>query len=111
MPYVLVGDEAYPLLKYMMRPYSRSGKLNEEKKVFNYRLSRARRIIECAFGILVARWRIYKRPMNTYVNRSKSLVLATICLHNYIITQELKRPQEKENIALFLKMMKMWVRT
>jgi len=35
LPYVLVADEAFPLLTYMMRPYPRSGKLDIRKKVFN----------------------------------------------------------------------------
>lgn len=90
LPFVLVGDEAYALAKYMMTPYPRSGNLDLKKKVFNYRQSRARRVIECAFGILVARWRIFRRPMNTYIDKSIQMVLATICLHNFIINHEIK---------------------
>jgi len=91
LPYVLVGDEAYSLSKYLMRPYPRSSNLDLKKKVFNYRLSRARRVVESAFGILVARWRIFKRPINTDVSKAEKLVLATICLHNFIITREIKK--------------------
>jgi len=78
-----------------MRPYPRSSNLDLKKKVFNYRLSRARKVVESAFGILVARWRIFKRPINTDVSRAEKLVLATICLHNFIITREIKKPPQQ----------------
>lgn len=53
-PFVLVGDEAFVLSSYTMRPYPRRFELDLMKRVFNYRLSRARRIVETNFGILSA---------------------------------------------------------
>ena len=43
-PYYFIGDTAFPLKTYMLRPYP-GRYLPEDKRVFNYRLSRARRVI------------------------------------------------------------------
>ncbi|XP_030753176.1 protein ALP1-like [Sitophilus oryzae] len=61
---VMVGDAAFPLKKYLIKPYP-GVNLSAEQKIFNYRLSRARRIVENAFGILVSRFRIFEKPIST----------------------------------------------
>ncbi|XP_065435901.1 uncharacterized protein LOC135979501 isoform X1 [Chrysemys picta bellii] len=50
MPVVILGDPAYPLMPWLMKPYT--GVLDREKELFNYRLSKCRMVVECAFGRL-----------------------------------------------------------
>ncbi|XP_029162074.1 protein ALP1-like [Nylanderia fulva] len=87
LPCFFLGDSGFPISSIMMRPYA--GKLHDErKKIFNYRLSRARRTIENTFGILSLRWRIYRKPINMHPKYIDKIVMATICLHNYIKFEE-----------------------
>lgn len=90
LPYVLLANEAFPLTSYMIIPYPRNDKLDLRKKVFNYRLNRARRVVESAFGILAARWRIYRRHIIANIANARKIIQATVALHNFIITNEEK---------------------
>ena len=66
-----------------MRPYPGSD-LNDAKRIYNYRLSRARRISENAFGILANRWRMYHRKLSLPPENVDCAVEATIVLHNML---------------------------
>lgn len=89
-PYVFVGDEAFPLLKHLMRPYPKCRvTANDRNKVFNYRLSRARQTVECAFGILSSRFRVFKRPFECKLQSVDRIVSATCILHNYLRTENI----------------------
>lgn len=93
LPFSLVGDEGFPLKKYLMRPYARKNLQRNEQKIFNYRLSRARRVVENAFGILVARWRILQQPICLKLSTVEKIIQALTCLHNYIISTNLQNNQ------------------
>ncbi|XP_025159509.1 uncharacterized protein LOC112589650 [Harpegnathos saltator] len=84
VPYVIVADEAFQLNSFTMRPYP--SKNLTKQRIFNYRLSRARRVVENAFGILVTRWRIYQKPLNTSLVTSDAIIKATVCLHNLLMS-------------------------
>ncbi|XP_071652483.1 uncharacterized protein [Temnothorax longispinosus] len=92
-PCFFVGDEAFQLTQNMMRPYP-GRNLNVKKKIFNYRLSRARRVIENTFGILVSRWRILRKSITLHPENVDKIILATICLHNFLKTVNDLRPAE-----------------
>ncbi|XP_064468553.1 uncharacterized protein LOC135379852 [Ornithodoros turicata] len=66
--------------------------LDDTKRVYNTRLSHARRRIENAFGILASRWRIFRRPLNVKVENVELLVQASIVLHNFLRAQEEAAP-------------------
>jgi hypothetical protein len=64
MPYVFVADDAFPLMDNIMKPYTRKNLQNKEQPNFNYRLSRSRRIVENAFGIMPSRFRVLLSIIN-----------------------------------------------
>lgn len=49
-------------------------------------------MIESTFGILAAKWRIYRRPIIASVSTAVKIIQATVCLHNYVIMNENKLP-------------------
>ena len=65
-----------------MKPYS--GEMTLEERIFSYRLSRARRIIENCFGILRARFRIFRQPIKAAIETVEVIVLVACALHNYL---------------------------
>lgn len=87
MPFTFVGDDAFPLCERIMKPYSppRGRALTDEEKIFNYRLSRARRVVENAFGVLTAKFICLSRTMFCSPTRAQKIVAACCILHNYFL--------------------------
>lgn len=83
LPFVFVGDEAFALHKDFLKPYPQR-ELTHDRRVFNYRLSRARRVVENVFGILSSRFRVYHSPINMNLEHIDSVVMATCALHNFL---------------------------
>ncbi|XP_024867326.1 uncharacterized protein LOC112451734 [Temnothorax curvispinosus] len=126
-PFSFVGDEAFPLKPYMMRLYAKPKgrrRQNDEalrneaaldsdedpvdvdpalqaltmpQRIFNYRLSKARRVIENTFGILVAKWQILAGQICSKVENAESIVMALLCLHNFLIESDLPEAPQHRN--------------
>jgi hypothetical protein len=85
-PYVIVADDAFRLTQKLMKPWAQRSL--KEEKVFNYRLSRARRVVENAFGILSNRFQVLQKDVNLEVNKVQDIASACCVLHNYIKCKE-----------------------
>ena len=82
--YHLVGDDAFPMSLSLMKPYPFKN-MEKDKRIFNYRLSRARRVVENAFGILANRFRVFHTKINLSPDKVTNLILAACCLHNFLV--------------------------
>lgn len=82
-----VADDAFKLSKNIMKPYS-SKDLTYKQKICNYRLSRARRTVESAFGIFSQKWRIFQTAISILPETADLIVTASVCLHNYILKEK-----------------------
>lgn len=100
MPYTIVADAAFPLKPYLLKPYYKDKLVNNDaNKIFNYRLSRARRCVENAFVILRARFRVFHGPMQVQPDMVDKIVLAACCLHNFLRSQtSLSADKLEENL-------------
>lgn len=86
MPYVLVADDAFAFGTNLMKPYATKN-LSAIERIFNYRLSRARRIIENTFGILSAKFQVFRKPLLLDPNKCRVITKTTCALHNFLINR------------------------
>ena len=82
IPTFLVGDSAYPLSTWLMKPFPYNTALSNAQKNFNYRLSRARIVSENAFGRLKARWRRLLKQNDMSISNVPNVIMACCILHN-----------------------------
>ena len=79
---VILGDPAYPLLSWLIKPYAVTLRTSTVQKRFNYRQSRARMVVENAFGRLKGRWRCLLKRMDFQIKNIPNVVATCVILHN-----------------------------
>lgn len=86
-PYFFIADDAFPLSHRIMKPYGTATELINAQRIFNYRLSRARRTVENAFGILTMRWGCLRSEFLCAPDKVKIIVAACCALHNFLLNR------------------------
>lgn len=99
VPYVFVADDAFPMHEHIMRNYG-GHNLSTKQKVFNYRLCKARKYVECAFGILSNKWRVFHSALNLSKDTAIEVVKACVVLHNIVREMDGYRPADLVECAL-----------
>ena len=77
----ILGDSAFPFKTWLTKPFT-NAVLTPQKHYFNYRLSRARMVTECAYGQLKGRWWVLERKCESPSEIVRMVTLACIVLHN-----------------------------
>lgn len=89
-PFVIVADDAFPLGEHLQKPYALQG-ITYQERVFNYRLSRARRMSENVFGILASRFCIFLGTIHMLPTSAEKMILAGVVLHNFLRARNPRR--------------------
>lgn len=84
LPYVFVADDAFALSRNILKPYPGMHNKGSRERIFNYRLSRARRIVENVFGIMASVFRVLRKPMLLQPRKTSLVVLTCVLLHNFL---------------------------
>lgn len=88
VPYLIVGDPAYPLSPWLIKNYPFTAGITKEQDSFNAYLNRGRVVVEMAFGHLKGRWRRLSKTMEVEVNFAPTILSACCVLHNLVESRE-----------------------
>ncbi|KAA8590736.1 hypothetical protein FQN60_001679, partial [Etheostoma spectabile] len=85
-PRDFAADEASPLRHNLMRPFPGSNH-SGRRRVFNFRLSHARLIVENSFGILTSQWHMYREVTHRHTLRKPKNSITRRLLFSFAFLQ------------------------
>lgn len=83
VPPLILCDQAFPLTSNLIKPFSHGARLDDDMRLFNYHLSKARRVVENAFGRMKARFRFTMKRLECDLDNAP-LAIRTCCVLNNI---------------------------
>ena len=88
----LIGDGAYPLLPNLIKPFE-GQQLSPFREQANRLVSGRRSTIERAFGVLLMRWGLLRKGINSTPHCAVVIINACVALHNYLCRERLSSVQ------------------
>ena len=83
IPCLIVVNDAFLLTTYLMKPYSQKN-LSDSRRIFNYRINRAGRTSENAFGILSNRFCVLSARIHLKPEIASKVAMTCCLLHNLL---------------------------
>ena len=83
VPPLILGDSAYALSEWLMKPYTDRGNLTRDETSFNIKYGTTRGVVENAFGRLKGRFRSISKRLDFNVENSCNVINACCVLHKY----------------------------
>lgn len=94
--YYIVGDNAYTLTPHLLVPFTKPELKTQGRSDYNFYISQLRIRVEMASGLLVNKWRIFKRPLRVKFSNIKYIIAACMRLHNYCISERIRGLDDHE---------------
>ncbi|KAJ8892306.1 hypothetical protein PR048_004886 [Dryococelus australis] len=67
-----------------MKPYAGVHPKGSSERIFDFRLSQARQVVENTFEIISSVFRVLRKPLLRTPENAQLVVMAFACLHNYL---------------------------